>query len=643
MFYRRLTKGLNDSGILVSVGQEYDHITDPSKDYYLSLYYYNQDQFNRFKDTGSVSGVTDVVTPFLFWDFDSESTPDQARKDTLELASRLMMYGLNPDDINIYFSGKKGFAVEVLSTELFTPEQFRNITRKLSEGLRTRDDKIVNPSRIIRVPNTRHQDTKLFKRKLNLNQLELPIDEIKKLAQTLDGSPEWSLAEHIIPAEIKDMAKDNGNKPLHLLSNNLADLDYTKRPKGMSSCLYTIQEGYFEKGNRNDCLMALATYYKSKGYNKEVAYNILKAVARVQHQRHPEEKRVDKAEIWNTVVQSVYGPNWQGGVYSCKHHDFMKKLCPPGPHNCDNQRKSSKDLVTIDSISNTFTDYAKNIDKNTIQTGILEIDQSIRLQTKSHVVLAGCSGSGKTTLLLNLLANTSAKGLKSVFGSMDMSDALIYQKLAHKVSGLNDKQLYSMYGDPSQDHKRKAIDVAIKEQFQNTLFDFSSGVTIEQLEERLRAAKNEHGDSLKLAVYDYINLIGGPYSDATANLNHVAPRLKDLANDLDLLIISLAQIGRDKGGPSKPLKDSRVAKGSSAIEESATVLLGIWRTHYNTINDNYVTIAGLKTRMGKEFVADLHWNGLTSEIRSLTEEERIEYEHMKEALGEDDKGGGGWH
>lgn len=107
------------------------------------------------------------------------------------------------------------------------------------------------------------------------------------------------------------------------------------------------------------------------------------------------------------------------------------------------------------------------------------------------------------------------------------------------------------------------------------------------------------------------------------------------------MIISLAQIARSKGGPSTPLLDSRVAKGSSAIEESATVLFGIWRPGYNRgINDKFMTISALKTRMGKEFTESLYFNGLTSEIRDLTSDEQKQYEHLVDEI-EEEKGSKG--
>jgi replicative DNA helicase len=293
-------------------------------------------------------------------------------------------------------------------------------------------------------------------------------------------------------------------------------------------------------------------------------------------------------------------------------------------------------IVSIGEVSNVFRNYATNIDKNTVKLGIDSIDKQIRLQSNSHVVIAGCSGSGKTTVVLNILNNTSQSGLKSVFFSMDMGAQLIYQKLAHKVSGLNDKQLYTMY-QQKREKEIAAIDNTIADNYKNVLFDFRAGVSIDDLRENVLRLKDQHGDSLKLVVSDFINRIRGPYAEETSNLAYIAPRLADLANESETLIISLAQTARSKGGPAQPLQDSRIAKGSSAIEESASVLLGIYRNGYNTDQDKFLTIAALKTRMGKEFVQPLYWNGLTGEIRDLNSDEEFELDRLEEAKKKDEK------
>lgn len=635
--YVRVTKGLSDFGRLVPETELSKVVQDFNKDYYRSVYRYNEAQYREFQKTKSVGGVFDVTTPSVVFDFDSKDNIEQARKDTADLVARLIGLGVAKDQILVSFSGNKGFSVELETVHTFTPNQLKTLANNLAKGLQTLDNKVYNASRIFRMPYTKHPATGLFKLPITLEQLtELSVDQIKEMAKDINNAADPAMDGVVLPDAILAMIVEKKEEEFKDLSD-LGDIDYSLKPKNMPSCKYKILNGGFPPGSRNNALMALGAHYKAQGVPKEVTYRILKGAAELQGKRFNQDP-YDKKEIWSKIVSVIYGPNWKGATYSCAEHQWLKDICP-NKGQCSS--KGKKEFVTIDAVSDVFANYASNIDKNTIKTGIKSIDDNIRLQTHSHVVIAGCSGSGKTSTILNILNNASKAGLKAVMGSMDMGAPLIYQKLAQKVTGFSDKKLYDLFKSGDQ-AKIKDLREKILAEYQNIFFDFRSGVEIGELRENLLAMKDRHGSDLKLVVYDFINRIRGPYSDETANLSYIAPKLSDLANETETLIVSLAQIARAKGGPSTPLTDSRVAKGSSAIEESATVLFGIWRPGYNQgDNDKYLRISALKTRMGKEFSVGLGWNGLTGNIRELSRDEELELELMETKEEEEKKDGWG--
>lgn len=630
--YVRLCIGLVDKGVLVPFDNLFDHIEDENKDHYRSVYNYSEAQFTDFQKTGSIAGVSDVVGNMLVWDFDSNDL-EKSRQDTITLVSRLITHGLAQDSFTVAYSGNKGFSVEAFVTLDLTPKQHKNLAQELSSGLETADSKVYNANRIFRIPNTRHNVSGLFKVPLTVNELStLSIEEIQELAK----EPRYDLYQPTfvdLPKTLEALTIASERTPSYESGIPPADLDLSAKPKWMAPCKFAILNGHFKAGNRNHALMALGATIKSQGFPKEVTYRMLKGAAELQSKRTNTEA-FSKDEIWNNIIEVIYSPTWKGATYACKDHKFLQEICPvKGTSQCGVFKKES--LVTIDTVSHDFRKYATDIDKNTVKTGIVSIDKQIRLQTHSHVVMAGCSGSGKTTLLLNILNNASNAGLKAVFGSMDMGKPLIYQKLAQKTTGYNDTQLYHIYKH-RMEKEMMEIDSKIHQNYKNVLFDFRSGVDFEDLRTNLMQAKDRYGDELKLAVYDFINRIRGPYSDELSNLNYIAPRLADLANETETLVISLSQTARAKGGPGTPLLDSRVSKGSSAIEESATALFGIWRPGYNMgSDDKYMCIAALKTRMGKEFVESLKFNGLTGEIRDMSADEQRVYEHFVDSLEEE--------
>lgn len=632
MQYVRVCQGLSDFGQLVSPSEVLNYVHNLEKDYYASIFYYDSDHFKLFKEKGSVKGFEGLTTNKLVWDFDHDD-PENARKDTLELCNRLLDTGIKPDEIEVAFSGNKGFSVFLRTSSFFTQKEFEAITHNLAGDLPTRDVKIKNSSRIFRIPKTKHQVSGLYKTIISIQDLsECSIDQIKERAKNHENSLDYNhhvvdLSQDII--KLKDVKDSSIKRETSIEPYNGDERpDMSKKPKNVPAYKWVLIQGFIKPGAGHEATMALAAHYKNLGYPKESVHGIIKGVFDLRTQRFPDTNKESKEEIWRKV-SDVFGPDWKGGTYALENNDVLKENCKYFLGS-DGDVEQAVQLVSIDSVADSFKKYAVDIDKNTVKTGIESIDRNIRLQTNSHVVVAGASGSGKTSLCLNLLNNVSKDNLKSVFYSMDMGKNLMYQKLTQRVTGLTDIELFNIFKEGNPKRLARIRD-AVNKEFTNVMFDFRSGVDMEEMKASLMDAKSRFGDDLKLVVVDFINRIRGPYSDETANLAYIAPRLSDLANESETLIVSLAQIARAKGGPSTELTDSRVAKGSSAIEESATALLGIWRPGYRMGNDDkFMRIALLKTRMGREFDETLYFNGLTSEIRELNSDEQTQYEELVE-------------
>lgn len=641
MNYIRVCNGLRDYGKLIPPSELMNHI-DFESDVYASIYYYNEDHFKAFQEKGSVKGMKDLFTNKLVWDFDDEHNLDKAQKDTLALCKRLMSHGIKADEIEVAFSGNKGFSVFLRTTDNMSESEFSNITHNLAGDLETRDNKIKNASRIFRIPKTKHNSSGLYKTIISVEDLEnCTPEQIKERAKSSENSLDFNQHVVTLPKDILKLgvSKDNKVKKESLSTeryNGTQRPNLELKPKNVPSYKWILTQGFIKPGCGHEATMALIAHYKGLGYAKELTYRFIKGVMELRQGLFPDAEVESKEEIWRKVA-SVYSPDWQGGTYSLQNNDTLKENCLYFL-GTDGDVEQAVKLVEIQTVADSFTKYAKDIENNTIKTGIDSIDANIRLQTSSHVVVAGSSGSGKTTLCLNLLNNVSKSGLKAVFYSMDMGKFLIYQKLAQRVTGMNDVQLYEIYKSGNT-QKMKEVADAIAKEFKNVRFDFRSGVDMDEMRASLMEAKSQFGDDLKLVVVDFINRVRGPYSDETANLSYIAPRLSDLANESETLIVSLAQTARAKGGPSTPLVDSRIAKGSSAIEESATALLGVWRPGYKMDKaDKFMTVSLLKTRMGREFEETLYFNGLTSEIRDLNHNEQSEYEDLMEKKALDNAG-----
>jgi hypothetical protein len=167
---------------------------------YLSCYVFGEElQRHYAANRGSVKGFAGpCCCRWLVLDIDR---PDLA--EALADARRLVTFlrqRYDTDDMPVYFSGGKGFHVLVELTHNPPPSvTFPAVARTFAEELAARagvriDTKVYDIAHLIRLPNTRHPKTGLYKRRIDTDDLfRLDIDGIRRHAAhpAGDGLPTW--------------------------------------------------------------------------------------------------------------------------------------------------------------------------------------------------------------------------------------------------------------------------------------------------------------------------------------------------------------------------------------------------------------------------------------------------------------------
>ena len=603
-------------------------IKNPTHDYYKSIFFYNEDHRAFFNENKTLAGIKDVETNRLVWDFDDKDDLEQARQDALDLCTRLVEYGISPDQVQVSFSGMKGFGVEILTNKWFTPEEFKNITLALAKDLKTNDSKIAgDPQRIIRIPKTKHLGSGLYKIPLNADQLsDLPIEQITALAADPDNVDDEPIMEVDLPSSIYNLRI--GTKKEIPAPSNAYDLDFKSKPRGFTNCKYAIMNGMFEEGERNNCISALAVTCRSLGYPKEITYGICKTALRLQSDRTGQAP-FSKTELYTGILKSAYSDHWGGGTYSCKKEGWLKDYCEKlGPNKCKHSRDETP-LLQASEVANEFLSYTNEIEKNTIKTGLVELDNKIRLTVGMPVGILGSPGSGKTSLSLNILKGTSKQGISSVFFSMDMYGPLVYMKQIQNLYGYSTDKIHEIFK-----HDRKhaeEIKERVKEEYKNVKFSLKAGHTVQEMRDIISEYQDSTGDKVKLVMIDYLECISGPYSDPTANSAKVAGELRDFATEMAVCNVVLLQPPKSAGDASAPLSSMRQVKGSSMLEQSFRAILGIYREGFgpNSEQDKFMTINALKNTMGPLFSMDCYWNGSKCDIGPIDDEGQTELDELR--------------
>ncbi len=650
IMYKVLTP--NKSGIRVL--QVYDenfyktNLVRKDTPMYESIYLYEEKHKEILETTKSLAGIRDVVTDKVVFDFDNKDNPQLALDAARDLVGRLQGIGLQKDQIRCFFSGHKGYHIEIhFEKEYIDRKQFESIIYKFAGDLPFFDEMVKDEQRIFRFPLSRHEVTKAYK-------IPFIIDEFTDLENTHEGfageamRPNWtdvglclaSFTTTPIPEAFKNITVTNKKKKETKVEGDEKELpNMNLKPKFLTPAKYVLSLGFFEDGERNSACRILAAVYRFLNFTKNQAYLQIKNAVNERNRRLGVENMDDagKTELWNTVIEYVYGPTWKGATYSDREDPLLLKTIERyGLEKYYNVTRS--DVVSITDMGENFIKFADEIDSSIVKTGIPEIDAELLLTSSMMVGLLGAPSSGKTSIALNMLEYQSQNNVGGFFVSADMGNQLLFARLVQKYCSMGFKEiLYAIQKKPQVQWKKElknAWDI-VMENYKNVGFSFNSGPAVVDINRLVEEHEQEKGTPVKFLVVDYLEKIRCDYSDATAATGYNASRLSDLTRNRDLTTLLLLQTQKASGDPSDELLSMRKVKGSSVLEQDMRVIMSTWRYGFNpdvkgsNPDDRFASIAVVKNNMGTTCKFDLTFDGISGRYSSLSDEELVEFERVK--------------
>jgi KaiC/GvpD/RAD55 family RecA-like ATPase len=618
---------------------------EPNLDWYTSVFSYGEEAKAYFEANGySIKGYTGIgLANKLIFDFDSEENLGQARLDTIEILKRLKNEGIDVQaSALIFWSGAKGFHVEVPIKSPLLNEELKDICTNLSKGLTTFDPVIYNITRLIRIVNTKHQVTGLYKIPFTPNEfIKLTIEQIKELAkQPKEVSYTLKVVEDTrFLNKYKIVTKPKFvlvNSPGDSMINGIKGLDaidFHKCPKSLPRCIYALEKGVMVPGERNNVLLRLAAYYRNQGKEKELAYRTLKGVVELNARLYPNAKPINKDEIWNTVINSTYSaqkfsrPN---NIGTKKDNDLLKKYCESinSPVGCSLHNDKLQATINVEQLSEKFSEFAKSLNQNTIKTGIKFLDSYVRFAPGTFSILAGAPGCSKTSIVLNILHNINRNKDHTLFFSLDMGQELLYFKMAKLVTNYSEIDILNAF--ESNNNLKNKILQTINNEFKYTEFDFNGSLNSEDLFNKFNEVEQNKGCKIKLSIIDYAQCLRGTGTDDYSSANKNALAAKDIAKRTNSAWLYVSQIARHMGTGQTPLRTKRVSKESSSWEDNASIILTMWRPFLGLDQqDDVLRLFIAKNRMGRELEQVLGWNGEKGKVWDLTDNDRKWYEENK--------------
>lgn len=243
-----------------------------------------------------------------------------------------------------------------------------------------------------------------------------------------------------------------------------------------------------------------------------------------------------------------------------------------------------------------------------ISTGLDTLDELLGggLRPKGMVVVAGRPGSGKTTLGMQIAQHvaTKGRGVGLVFSYEMPFEELVQRSLA-SVGGVPLQRLSD--GAKMRDEDWPGLTAAVAALDRSGLYLCErASLTMARVRAEAKAIQRRHG--LSVVVIDYIGLMPGPGLTRTERVASNSTALKNMAKELGVPVIVLAQLNREstkRTGAAKRPQASDL-RDSGQIEQDADMVVLVHRDMDSEEGQNGVTELILdkarQAKLGSRFV-----------------------------------------
>jgi len=281
-----------------------------------------------------------------------------------------------------------------------------------------------------------------------------------------------------------------------------------------------------------------------------------------------------------------------------------------------------------------------------VETRVADLNRKITgFYRQDLVIVAGPPSFGKTSFAIDTcLYNNFHSNKKILFFSIDQSANSFYTRLLTSATGIPKTRLLSGKMTPEEEERvcRAAAEMAAKP---NLFLSDRAGLTALDIMSYARRVKRQHG--LDMIVIDYMQQIAPHRKFETRNLElaEISRILKQIAKELNVVVMALSQLSRSYGQNSVDEKKEiwgfpqlTHLRDSGALEQDANMVLFPWiiyevlkkkygeqskefqdiirnRPHYETLA--YILVA--KNKDGETGPVECRWDKVRMRFYSETD------------------------
>lgn len=287
---------------------------------------------------------------------------------------------------------------------------------------------------------------------------------------------------------------------------------------------------------------------------------------------------------------------------------------------------SAKENVTAKLAHDQMLENYKRNEKPAVPINYTSLTKELDGFNEGDFIVLGARPSiGKTAVALNLAIRTAQQNISTVMFCLEMSSMQMHQRTTANVCDvsfyqlnrklLNDKDLQKLYGPEAGNLEKMPL-------------EYDETKNLFQLLSRIRVLANR---GFKFFVIDYIQIItttGMKFGSREQEIAFISRSLKALALELKIVILALAQVGREveKRGVKRPVISD--LRESGALENDADIVCLLYRPEFygikewdddRTPTDHEIELQFAKYRNGSPFVKKMKFWGDRMRLTDLGE------------------------
>lgn len=553
-------------------------------DCYITYFRFESTYYKHCQDTGSVAGYFGKsYANWLFVDVDDAEDLIKAHNTAKNILLYLETeYEVNLDELEVFFSGKKGFHI-ALPAAWFNwepsedlPQIHKSIAKHMFSGFSI-DTAIYEKQRLFRLPNTIHSQTGLYKIKIDARDVLH-----KSMADIIDMASAPVKIDRTFDVEL--------NPNLNQIYKMYSDKRYYEpkqeamvRKSTLSDLLSATPEGY-----RNETCFSIAYDLKQKGLSRDEVQKVVEMwnLTRCQPQMDSEEMR--------RTINSAF--RFQGKT-------LMEKL--------------SK-LKDVQAMEEDYIQYIETIEKNGLNFNgfIPGFGKHLAPVFPGSVIMLNAgTGVGKTTFFSNCIYHWKVPALVV---NLERSAAVLYETYQQLSNNMSAKEIRENYKNGVRMDKNHLEHIQVLD---------DTGINIDDIVEYWQIAQDKIGKRIMVLGVDHSGLLKSKGTTEYERMTYVGNGLIELAKRTDSIVFALNQVSRETAKDGDVPLTVTSAKGSGALENAATLILGIYRPRKmnkriengTVTGDDELVVQILKQSYGVEGIqSTVKWDGRTRRVYEET-------------------------